>query len=605
MKKILKIEDIAPYEDTLITDLNFSRQIRCRLENVNCKTVAELLKSSRKKFSSFVVTTLKKFFRTSRKVVSVSSRGIVLVSNLRSKVLPFELPDVPNEKIFDKTTETSPREKILPADFTSDKLTTLRRNENFGKDALLVKCGRVLKERFPNGYKLADENFYSRFVRCLQKNFDVKTPPTRQALDAMICKIGVLCDRGKYLHPDFVNVSPDVLERVKNFVDGSERKAFFYKEIFHALKNFLVGTQITNPHFLQGVMKFHGLPYKFRKDYLTKSDEITMSTEFNRFVSERGEVTVQEIKANFFALDDANIKSLLASCPEILRLGEGKFMHAAQLNLSKDEFAPMKKFLRRQCSAPVTSRRLLDIFSEKFSDFVTRNEIHNHEKLFAVLQHMFRDDFNFSRPYISTTPIKNISHKKILLHKLIGTDAIALEDLLDICADNGIDYDSKPRLIESLRPDFVRVDEFNLRRPESIGVTEKIVAVVVKNLRAAIRRNGGFQPAKTFEDFEWLPQLETPWNSFLLESVASLDDALAKIKIPLSPMNSSATIFLAEEFAEDDYQSFLRKILLAENDKEPFRSEKEILDRLKSLGLCNKNLPKFLNGGRALAFLNE
>ena len=70
-------------------------------------------------------------------------------------------------------------------------------------------------------------------------------------------------------------------------------------------------------------------------------------------------------------------------------------------------------------------------------------------------------------------------------------------------------------------------------------------------------------------------------------------------------MNSSATIFLAEEFAEDDYQSFLRKILLAENDKEPFRSEKEILDRLKSLGLCNKNLPKFLNGGRALAFLNE
>ena len=127
----------------------------------------------------------------------------------------------------------------------------------------------------------------------------------------------------------------------------------------------------------------------------------------------------------------------------------------------------------------------------------------------------------------------------------------------------------------------------------------------MKNLRAAIRRNGGFQPAKTFEDFEWLPQLETPWNSFLLESVAALDDALAKIKIPLSPMNSSATIFLAEEFAEDDYQSFLRKILLAENDKESFRSEKEILDRLKSLGLCNKNLPKFLSGGRALAFLNE
>ena len=157
-----------------------------------------------------------------------------------------------------------------------------------------------------------------------------------------------------------------------------------------------------------------------------------------------------------------------------------------------------------------------------------------------------------------------------------------------------------------MRPDFIRVDEFTLRRPESIGITDEIISDVVENLRSAVERNGGWQAVQTFEDYEWLPQLEISWNSFLLESVASLaDNALYKIKIPSTSTNFSLAIFVSEEFAEDDYQSFLKKILIAEHNKEPFRSEKEIFSWLKAQGLCNRKLPKFLQEGRALELLNE
>lgn len=519
------------------------------------------------------------------------------------------LPVVMEEKCFEETVEALAREKSCSAELIRIKLAKVYKHSgkifHRGGLTLTFKCGYVLKERFRNGYKIADENFYSRFMRYLREVFDETTPLTQRNVDAKIGVIGVLCDRGKYIHPDFVDVSPGIIERVKDFIDRSERTAIFYKELFETFKSLFIGTQVTNHYFLQGVLKLHRLPYTLRKDYLTKADEVDMGKEFDSFVAERGEVSAQEVKENFVSFTDANINFLLTRCPEVIRTGEGILIHASRLNLHAEDFESIRKFLRLNCSTPVHARVLLDLFFERFADFLTRNDIQTHNKLFGVLQHMFQDEFNFSRPYVSTTDITSLTNKKVLLLLLTNTDAIEIEDLLGICAENAIHYVARTYLIDSLRPDFIRVDEFTLMRPEAIGVTEEIISAVVTGIRAALGRNGGWQTAQAFEDYEWLPQLDAPWNSFLLESVASLaDDAPCTLKVPSTSTNFSSTIFLAEEFAEDDFQTFLLKVLAAEHAKEPFRTEKEIFAWLKGHGLCNKKLPKFLEG-RTLKLLNE
>ena len=88
---------------------------------------------------------------------------------------------------------------------------------------------------------------------------------------------------------------------------------------------------------------------------------------------------------------------------------------------------------------------------------------------------MFRDDFKFSRPYISATDIKNINNRKILLDWPESTDEISIEDFFGICEENEIYYVSKTHLIDDLHPEFIRVDEFTLRRPELIGITNEII----------------------------------------------------------------------------------------------------------------------------------
>ncbi|MBR4904149.1 MAG: hypothetical protein IKZ53_05720 [Selenomonadaceae bacterium] len=521
-------------------------------------------------------------------------------------------PEVVEEEIFNEKIEAFAQERNCPVDLLKNKLE--RFYECTGKIFhriplnLGFKFSYIVKECFPNGYKISNKNFFSRFMKYRQEIFGEDSPITERNLDATLARTCVLCDRGRYIHPDFVNVSPEVIQKIKDFIDASDRTAIFYKEIFESLKDVFADTQIDNAYFMQGVIKFYKLPYILRKDYLTKSDDMNMGKEFEMFVEERGEVTAQEIKTHFSFLRKNNIEFLLKRCVEVLRIGDGSFIHSSLLNLQEEDFEPIKEFLNQSCTKPTNIRALFGLFYKNFPDFMKRNRIRTHDKLFGVLQYMFRDKFNFSRPYISTEDIKAINARKILLKSLGDKTEIKIKDFISVSEDCGIGYLHKNYLLDCIFPDFIRVDEFSLMRPESVGVTEEVISTVSEKICEAVDKNNGWKLAKNFEDYSEFPQLEIAWNGFLLESVASMaGDFLYKLKLPMTYANFSLTIFLSEEFAEDDFDSFVKKILIAEHQKNPFRSEEDIFNWLNKQGLCNKKLPKFLTNfladGKAFEFL--
>ena len=510
-----------------------------------------------------------------------------------------DLPSVMGEKIFNETIEALAHEKNCPVEVMMNRISKFyeRSGKVFHREKLTLtfKCGYLLKECFPLGYKIADNFFYSRFNYYLKEVFNEKNTSTQRNVDATIGRIGVLCNRGKYIHPDFVNVPPEIMERVREFIENSKRNAIFYKEIFTSLKKLFVGTQITNHYFLQGVIRFYKFPYILRKDYLTKVDEISISKEFNRFVEEQGEVSSKEIREKFTSFGSSNKTFLLERCSDVVGIGGGRFLHASRLNLKEEDFEPIKNFLNETCATPMHSRLLFDSFSERFADFMTRNEISNHNKLFGILRYMFRDEFNFSRPYISIQDVKFLTIRKILLDILKGTDSIEIKDFVNVCSGQGMDCRHKTYFLEILRPDFIRVDEFTLKRPDSIGVTDEVISAVTEKICAAMEQNGGWQTAAAFKDYDSLPQLNVSWNSFLLEGVATLDeDSFYQLKVPRMSTNLSTMIFISEEFAEDDFKTFMHKILTAAHKEKPLNSQDEIFNWLKEKGLCDKKLPKFL-----------
>ena len=508
--------------------------------------------------------------------------------------------EIVEEKIFVDAVKNFAHEKNFPLELLKAKLENIYQHTGKFFHSTKIygnfKCAYILKNCFPNGYKIADATDFEMFNRYLKEFFGNEEFFSQRNLDARIGYIGVLCGRGKYIHRDFVHVPQEIINLIESFIADSPRNVLPFKEIFKALEDKLIGTQITNHYFLQGVIKLYELPYILIKDYLKKTDDTNIDEEFGAFVEERGEVTAQEIKQEFVGFDDHNIAFILTRYPEVIQIDTGIFMHSSQLDLRENDFERLENFLRQVCTnEPVTSRRIFDAFPEKLSDFLSRNKIYDHEKLFGILKYMFDDKFTFSRPYVSTAEFRNITGQKILLKCLEGTDEIEFGDLKNICEMHGIKFISNVMTAEILRPNFLRVDEFTLRRAESIGITDEIISAVFDLVKKSMARNGGWVAAKTFDDFECLPQLEISWTDFLLESVVAIAaEKIHVLKLPTSTSNFSTAIFVDENFAEDNFKSFLIKILRRENNRRPFQSQEEILIWMQKQGLCNKKLPKFL-----------
>ncbi|MBQ7705975.1 MAG: hypothetical protein IJT73_11235 [Selenomonadaceae bacterium] len=611
--------------------------------NITRERVRQIENSAIKNFSQYSGLKLKKFFDSVCELLG--EKNFVTFEDLKNfigedstKTLWFFISKIASDKkvfCFDAATNTiiftankkmidydkliDSLPKILSESELQEEINQIVKEKNCSEELLRLKilqiykhsgkffyrgfltlrfqCGYILREIFQSGYKIADETHYNRFVRYLREIFGYENAISQRALDAILSRIGVLCGRGKYMHPDFLHVPQKIILLINDYIEKSERTVLPYKEIFTALKENFVGTQITNQYILQGAIKYCGSPYTLSRDCLTKNADLNLAAEFNNFVAKNGEVSTQEIKAEFISFQVHNIGMLLQRCPEIICIGKGKYLHSTRLNLQEDESAEIEKFLQNICeNKPASSRYLYNLFWERFQDFLYRNKIEDAEKLFGILKYMFGKKFNFSRPYISTTNIAGITNKKILLQYIEDRAEVEIEDILNLCEEQGIKYLSKSTLIENLNPEFIRVDEFYLRRPESIGITDEIIEAVVENVKLAMERNGGWQSAKTFPDFEWLPRLEVSWNSFLLESIVKLSADNFKILHSFSTAGEFSTaVFVSENFAEDDFNSFCLKILIEEQERDPFQNKDEILNWLKDKGLAHKKLPKAID----------
>lgn len=456
-------------------------------------------------------------------------------------------------------------------------------------------CDYILRTRFVAGYKIADEFEQKRFCSYLTELFGDKAVMTARAIDAKVSQVGILCDRGKYIHSSYVNVDKLLIEKINEFIEYSPRAVISFSEIFDAMSDELNGTQITNRFYLQGVLNYFGCRYNTNKDYVVKDKNVDIADEFNGFIKKYGEVNKSDILEEFATFTDANIGFLLLRCPEVINLDMGSYMHASLLDLKDEDYKNIYDYLKAICSnAPISSRYLLNEFNLQFTDFMIRNNIHTHSKLFGILKYMLGDKLHFSRPYISIEDIGNITGRTVLLHHLEGCDKVSVEKLIDICSQNAIKYLTVSNLINWISPDYIRISKEILMKKELVGIDDDVVIETVLQVQDAVNAYG-YRVSRDFDDFSWFPEINTEWNAFVLESILSMaGDLVQTFQMATSSYTMPASIYVSEKYAEDDYNSFVVKLLKEEQDKEPFKSRDEVVHWLQEQRLCNVNMPAFL-----------
>ena len=75
---------------------------------------------------------------------------------------------------------------------------------------------------------------------------------------AQIIRLTVLCDRGKYISPNRINVPAKLLKKIRSYIFESDRSIFMFAELFERFrKELMEKSNITNRYFLQGVLKYY------------------------------------------------------------------------------------------------------------------------------------------------------------------------------------------------------------------------------------------------------------------------------------------------------------------------------------------------------------
>ena len=457
----------------------------------------------------------------------------------------------------------------------------------------------MMEQFYPHGLKLYNNHEIDQFKRHVKNIFgDKKRLTTKRAIEARIAEIGVLCDKGTYIHKNYVNIPHEMIMEIYNFIENSPRISISYLELFEIFKEkLLLCSNVDNRYYLQGVLKLYlNGKYHFTRDYVSKSSEISMNDELINFVGQRGEVSMAEIRAAFKGITEAMLLQFIVRSPEIVSV-DNALLHRNALNIQATDYEISKLIDENITETPVSSRKLLEIMRIRFPDFLYRNNVNTHLKLFGILEYMFGDRYHFSRPYIATKEQGNNIITKINIIKEYFKDvkSLTIDELIDYCSENQLHCQSVSGLITELDDIFLRKASDELVNLSFIDLSDEKLKTIKKQLCEDISAKG-YLSAQKMDTFMYYPDIGVQWNEWIMRSIAKrFFDDITVLDFQITNPRALKGIFVDSNLELKDYDTFLRWLIKSEHSRVPFFSIDEIEHWLIDEGVINKKLPSSLD----------
>ena len=458
----------------------------------------------------------------------------------------------------------------------------------------------VIKKYYPNGIKLFDKFETKRFKIFAENMFgEVEWPNTDRAISARIADRIVLCGRGRYILPNCIKIDDSLLIEIHDYIKNSERNVFLFHELFERFKEKLLDhSNINNRFFLQGVLK-----YKYSDEFLFNRDTVAkeiqksqnIGEEIEKFIKSKEIIaTKSELKNEFLGITEIVINSHTTGNKNILLWGFGEYIHISKLILDNNIIDRLSDILTTYTNQwPVSAHKLFnDLYNAENKIFLD-NHIENHVALFSLLEYLFEEEYEFSRPYIASKNSTAITSDSIIQEFLSSFDELTISELKYFVDNNHIEIMNFSNLIDRLGDKFIRVDRDFLIARDKLNLSDDIINRIEETL-LAIMGASGYISARLLDDFLFFPSLGIKWTPYFLVSIIK---SLGK-KINVFTISTDYR-YLKEVFVDiglgiSNYEEFLHYAIKTEHNNKEFKNLNEIEDFLKKQNLIFKKIPKSL-----------
>ena len=434
----------------------------------------------------------------------------------------------------------------LPNTFTSSKLDSIQKNaaEKGLSDELLMLsineaynltgnvyhrsklpiheiCRLILQKYYADGIHVYDEQQLSEFRNHVEDDFgDIGLPKGNRLLTANIIRVSILCGRGRYKLYEKEMIPTELLDSICRYIDESDKNVFMTNTLFSVFEDDLLAEGITNKYFLQGLMHAQlGDRYVFRRDYVSKDDFSTnMYMEIVSYIRQFDyPVSKKQVFDEYPGLTEI-VFNFSVSDPKIINL-RSEYIHADKMNFNKADIKYFRSVLEKILSKNNGSCNSKDVYEYIDADNPTsmrRLYIMYQYSLFSVFEYLFREEYQFSRPYIAY-PNVEISHASERMDELLrNADEITLAEINEYAREIHFGINSILNFVDEHNDTHLLKNKKELISIETSGIDEMCAGQIEKLILDEINGTTLISELKTIYKF---PRISVPWTEWLIYSV--------------------------------------------------------------------------------------
>lgn len=378
----------------------------------------------------------------------------------------------------------------------------------------------ILKKYYPQGIWVYGEKDISEFRMHIKNDYgNIILPENNRALVAQVCRAGILCGRGIYKAKQSNYLSNAMLKKIENYIETSDSSVFMMNTLFNVFEEELRSENVNNKYYLQGILhETFGDKWCFRRDYIFKDDKITsIYTEIVRFIKKAEyPVNKQEIQTKYPGITEI-VLNLATNDPKILNLF-GCYIHGDNLKITKEDIVYLRgvveKFLAKKDCWHCKS--LYEYIMDNNSIILKKNYINIPFGLFSLLEYCFRDEYNFSRPYIAQNGAEIVTTFEMLQDIVQESDTMEIADISAYARKNYHQISNILGFLDSCNETHLLLNASEIASIDIIGITvedvSNIEAILDKEVNTTI-------PINNLKCVHLFPRLNVPWTEWLIYSV--------------------------------------------------------------------------------------
>ncbi len=228
-------------------------------------------------------------------------------------------------------------------------------------------------------------------------------------------------------------------------------------------------------------------------------------------------------------------------------------MHASNIRLSSSETVFLINELRRIVSDGNAhhSKEVYDAINRRAPELFTRNAALFQFSAFSLLEYLFGDEYQFSRPYIALKGV-DIGRPAERLHDYIySQDTINVSDITHFARENRMQIQSILEYVNSCNDEYLLVDRTTMVSISRIGITPEMAVSIDRLVSGRVSKTTAI---KNMDIWGKLPKLNYPWTDWLMYSI--LKKWGSGVEVGLSSNQLKQAVPLVAPMGEIDPSTF-------------------------------------------------